>query len=373
MKIVKKGLTFPKTNKFAYFLITVTLFIYGLIVAKDFLYPITFGILLSYLLYPVANYFEKKKLPRIIAILLSILLATVVVSAIASIAIKRVGLFADNLPQLREKAAYSIKLFEEQLKYSFGFSDKFINKLINPNLINEILNIENLFSATTGTIFKIFMQPVYIFLFLYYRTKIAYFLLQIWGTENRQTVINILREISTVVTRYMLGVTTVVLILCFINSAGLWLIGIKYPLLLGIVSALFSYIPYFGNFIGASLPFLFALLTEDTPAYPLRVIVYAFGIHFIENNILSPNIVGNNVRISPLFIIIGLILAATIWGLPGMLVLIPFLAMFNIIIKYVPALKPFYFLLSTQGTKKHELTLRNIKKWYSNLRAKKQS
>lgn len=359
-----KGLTFPKTNKFAYFLISVTLIIYGLIVAKDFLYPITFGILLSYLLYPITNFFEKKNFPRIAAILISIILGAVIVTAIAILVIKRISSFTENLPEFREKVIYSIQILEERLKNTFGLSDKFLKNFINPNTVNDVLKVENIFSATTGTLFKILMQPVYIFLFLYYRTKMAYFILKITGRENRLTVLKILREISTVVTRYMLGVTTVVIILCFINSAGLFLVGIKYPMLLGILSALFSYIPYFGNFIGATIPFLFALITEDSYTYPVRVIIYAFVIHFIENNILSPNIVGNNVRISPLFIIIGLILAATIWGLPGMLVVIPFLAMFNIAIKHVPSLHPYSYLLSTQGTKRHALTAKNLKKWF---------
>ena len=99
------------------------------------------------------------------------------------------------------------------------------------------------------------MQPVYVFLFLYYRTKFAYFILKIVGRQNRLIAVKVLREIASVVTRYMLGVTTVVLILCFFNSIGLLIIGIKYPLLLGVISALFSFIPYFGNFIGGLVPF----------------------------------------------------------------------------------------------------------------------
>ncbi len=204
-------------------------------------------------------------------------------------------------------------------------------------LVSQIFDIgtqsEKIFSATTGTIFVILMQPVYVFLFLYYRTKFAYFFLKIVGRQNRLIAIEVLREIANVVTRYMLGVTTVVLILCFFNAIGLLLIGIQYPLLLGVISALFSFIPYFGNFIGGSIPFIFALLTEDSQVYALRIAIFVYIIHFVENNILSPNIVGNNIRINPFIIILGLIAGAMIWGIPGMLVAIPFLAMLNIILK----------------------------------------
>ncbi len=92
------------------------------------------------------------------------------------------------------------------------------------------------------------MQPVYVFLFLYYRTKFAYFYLKIVGRENRHIAIAALREIARVVTRYMLGVTTVVLILCFFNSAGLLIIGIKYPLLLGVIYGSFQFYSLFRQY-----------------------------------------------------------------------------------------------------------------------------
>jgi predicted PurR-regulated permease PerM len=231
---------------------------------------------------------------------------------------------------------------------------------------------EKIFSATTGTIFTVLMQPVYIFLFLYYRTKFAYFILKITGRKNRPMVVRILKEIATVVTRYMLGVTTVVLILCVFNSAGYLIIGIQYPLLLGVVSALFSFIPYFGNFIGGSIPFLFALLTEDSLIYSLRIFIFVYIVHLLENNILSPNIVGNNLRINPFAIIIGLIMASMVWGLPGMLIIIPFLAMLKIIFKNVPSMQPYSYLLGQRGTRRHALTVENIRKFAGKFRKKGQ-
>jgi predicted PurR-regulated permease PerM len=176
-----------------------------------------------------------------------------------------------------------------------------------------------------------------------------------------------LREIAVIVTRYMLGVTTVVLILCFFNATGLLLIGIQYPFLLGCISALFSFIPYFGNIIGGSIPFIFALLTEDSPRYAFRIAVFVYIIHFVENNILSPNIVGDNIRINPFIIILGLIAGAMIWGIPGMLVVIPFLAMLKIILKKIPGMQAYVFLLGPRGTSKHSLTRKNIKLFLENL------
>ena len=120
----------------------------------------------------------------------------------------------------------------------------------------------------------------------------------------------------------MLGVTTVVLILCFFNSIGLVNNWNQIPSCCwALFPPYFSFIPYFGNFIGGSIPFIFALLTEDSQVYALRIAVFVYIVHFFENNILSPNIVGNNIRLNPFVIILGLIAGAMIWGIPGMLVI----------------------------------------------------
>jgi predicted PurR-regulated permease PerM len=349
--------------RLTYFLLSIILLISGLIVAKDFLYPLAFGILLAYLLYPIVNFLEKKGMPRILSILLPILLALVLFIAIAIFVLKRINLFMDELPYFREKTIAHIESMQQYIESEFGIpAERFKNFLVT-QIIEIGTQSEQIFSTTTGTIFVILMQPVYVFLFLYYRTKFAYFFLKMVGMQNRLIAIGVLRDIARVVTRYMLGVTTVVLILCFFNALGLMLIGIQYPLLLGVISALFSFIPYFGNFIGGTIPFLFALLTEDSQVYALRIAIFVYIIHFFENNILSPNIVGDNIRINPFIIILGLISGAMVWGIPGMLVVIPFLAILHIVLQKIPGMQPYVYLLGVRGTGRHALTLPNIRRF----------
>ena len=344
--------------------------LYVLVLAKDFLYPLAFAVLLSYLIYPIVNFLEKKGMPRIFSILVPIIAALTIFVFLAFFILNRVGLFMDDLPNLREKTIEHIENLQRFAETEYGIPGERLKNFILTQIYDIGSQSGKIFSATTGTIFVVLMQPVYVFLFLYYRTKFAYFFLKIVGRNNRLIAIKVLREIATVATRYMLGVTSVVLLLCIFNSVGLIIIGIKYALLLGIISALFSFIPYFGNFIGGSIPFLFAILTEDSPKYALRIAIFVYIIHFTENNILSPNLVGNNIRINPFIIILGLIAGAMIWGLPGMLVTIPFLAIFNIIMKEIPGLQPYAYLFGNHGTKRHALTMENIKRYWYNLTKK---
>jgi predicted PurR-regulated permease PerM len=356
--------------RLTYFLLSIILLLYGLIMARDFLYPLAFGILLSYLLYPIVNYLEKKGMPRFLSILIPIVIALVLFVVLAIFILKRISLFMDELPYFREKTIAHIEAVQRYIESEFGIPGERFKNFLVAQIFEIGTQSGKIFSSTTGTIFVILMQPVYVFLFLYYRTKLAYFFLKMFGRQHRLIVVGVLRDIANVVTRYMLGMATVVIILCFFNSIGLLLIGIQYPLLLGVISALFSFIPYFGNFMGGTIPFIFALLTEDSQVYALRIAIFFYIVHFFENNILSPNIVGNHIRINPFIIILGLIIGAMVWGIPGMLVVIPFLAMLHIVLQKVPGMQPYVYLLGIRGTSRHALTFVNIRRFLADFRKK---
>jgi len=145
----------------------------------------------------------------------------------------------------------------------------------------------------------------------------------------------------------------------------LYIIGLKYAIMLGSIAALFSFIPYFGNILGYSIPLAFAIFTQGNPHLILGVIILFFIMHFIENNILMPNIVGGNVQLNAFVIILSLIIGATIWGIPGMLVIVPFMAVLRIIFENIPNMRPYSYLLGNKGTDEHSVTLSKIKSLFT--------
>lgn len=345
-------------------LLSITLFIYGLIQIKNFLYPIAFGLLIAYLLYPFVNFLEKHGFPRVFANLIAILFAIVIVGGVFLFFYEQFSHLVQNFSQLKERANNNIENLQHSLERIFRLKDNGIENFLKQQ-INQLFGgggLAEIFKATAGTIIRILILPVYVFLFLYYRTKFAYFIMKIVNKENKGNALNILRDISTVATKYMVGMTIVVLILCCLNSVGLLIIGIKYAILLGIVSAFFDFIPYFGTAMGGSLTLIFVLLTSENPShYALKIVIYYLIIQFIENNILTPNIVGGNVSINPFFIITGLVMGSMIWGIPGMLVTVPFLAITRIICSNIGVLEPYSFLLGPRGTRKHVINYKKIK------------
>ena len=351
-------------------LLTIILFIYGVIAAKQFLFPLAIGAMFAYLLFPIANFLEKHRFPRILAILTSIAFALVIIGVIVFLFYRQLTKMFADFDTLKESANTNIELLQHNLENLLGLQDnrleQFLKTQVDQFFQGNGGELGKAFSTTTGTILRIVLLPIYVFLFLYYRTKFAYFILKIVRKEQKHVTIKILRDISTVAARYMGGVSIVVLILCVLNSTGLLIIGVDYAILLGITSAFFNFIPYFGTLMGGAIPLLFVLLTTSDPLhYGLYVMILYAIVQVIENNILTPNIVGGNVKINPFFIILGLMMGGMVWGIPGMLVVVPFLAILRIIFYHIESMQPYAFLLGPRGTQKHSITLSKIKKAFN--------
>ena len=365
----------PTAQKFSFFLLAIILVFYVLITAKMFLYPLALGILFGYLLYPLANFLEKRRFPRILAILISIILLLTMITFTGLFVYRKLGVFVGDFPSFRVKAISRIDALEKTISELSGIADLKLTDFLRSRVTGMFDAGSNAFNraftATTGAIFRLGILPVFIFMFLYYRTKFAWFIMKIVPREKQLLTLNVLKEVSTVASRYMGGIFTVVFVLCIINSFGLYLAGIRYAITLGVIAAIFNFIPYFGTIIGYSIPFVFALLTGDSAQPAVKVLLVFLIVQFTENNILTPNIVGNYVKINPFMIILGVIAGGMVWGLPGMFVVIPFLAIIRIISEHIPTLHPYVYLLGTGGTRRHALTGENIRKFLNRLRKHK--
>lgn len=362
---------FPPIVKLTFYLLFIILLIYGLIEARNFLYPIFFAVLLSYLLYPFASFLEKKGVPRILAIIISILFAIVLIAGAGFFVYTQVQVFVDDFPTFKRQALANVdqlELFiEEQFDVSSTEQHQWIKERINDIFESGAQFFGSAFTATTGTITKIVLMPVYIFFMLYYRNKFKEFIMQFIPRGKHEKTERLLSDVSFVTERYMGGVFAVVLILCFLNSIGLMIVGLKYAILLGVISALFNFIPYFGTLIGGVVPLIYALLLSPFPQKAIGVIILFIIIQFLENNILTPNITGGNVQLNPFITILSIILGGMIWGLPGMVLIVPFIAMFKIFCGYVDSLKPYNYLLGIGGTEQHALTANKIKSFFQRL------
>jgi len=335
--------------------------IFFLIATRQLLVPLFLSVLLAYALYPASSRLERY-MPRILTNFLLIIGCVILFFGVLAAFGLLVASFSDDLPQIQEQLQMNINVWREFLTERLGISDERIDSLVS-NIQGLSQYIGALFEATTNTILILALIPVYAFLLLHYRNKFREFLSRVTTPEQEEIVGNVVSKAATVVPHYIKGLLIVFFILIIINSAGFYIIGVNYALLMGIVAAFFNLIPYLGTIIGYLIVFLFVLVSQEA-SVALLVVVQFFIVQFLENNILTPNITGSHVEINPLVTIFSLIAGGMLWGLPGMFIVIPYLALIKVICDNVPNLEPIGFLMGIEGVEDHAITIDAIKRTF---------
>lgn len=330
------------------------LIVSALVITKTLLVPLFFSVLLAYLLYPAARRMEKKGIPRIATNFILIIGTAVIAAATVYGIALLIASFSTDLPEIQKQLNENISQFQRTLTRWIGLQESEQDDMVKNALGNTGQYLQTLFTATANSILAVGLVPVYTFLLLFYRDKFEKFV-QILVPDNQQNIASdIIAQASTIVPKYMKGLFVVCFILAGLNSIGFYLTGVNYAILFGVVAAFFNLIPYLGTVIGYGLVFIFVLATQSV-GLALGVLAQFFVVQFTENNILTPNITGSYVQINPLVTIFSLIAGGMIWGLPGMFMVIPYLAMMKIICENIDSLKPIGFLLGTRGTERHTL------------------
>jgi predicted PurR-regulated permease PerM len=345
---------YPFYIKSTVILFGLILLTYTLLNLRDILVPLAFAVIIGILLNPIVNRLQSKRIPKMVAIILAMLAALILITGIAFFLSTQIAQFSDTIPLLTKKSAELMAQLQTWLNQAFGIS---IQKQVQ--LINDALNgSKTLVGQTLGTAFGIlgvvFLIPVYVFLFLWYKGLILNFLYEVFAEENSRKVADILSETKFAIQSYMVGLLIEAGIVAVLNSTALLILGVQYAILLGIIGALLNMIPYIGGLIAILLPILIATVTKDGYSTQLGILGAYALIQFIDNNFLVPNIVSSKVQINALVSILIVLLGGALWGVAGMFLSIPIIAIVKIIFDRVDDLKPWGKLLGDEIQTKKE-------------------
>jgi predicted PurR-regulated permease PerM len=324
-----------------------------LVVGQAFFIPFILAVFLSFLLFPISNKLEKIKVPKALAIIISILVALVFVAALIWFFVGQVTNFQDDLPLLKskinEKGARIINWISGITHIEQDRIRSWMHTKIRESDDAGAQVVIGVFSFTGTFIAMLGLIPVYIFFLTYFKEKYKTFV-KLISKDNHIKTIQIIEKISTVSKNYLKGVFIDVVILSVLSSVGYMLLGIKHAILFGVLAAMLNVIPYIGVLVGSLLPVIMAMITKDEIGYAIGAIGVAAVVQFLDNNIINPYIVGSSVSINPLTAIVVLIIGAMIWGIPGMVLSIPLAGVAKLICDNIETLKPYGFLIGEERT-----------------------
>ena len=322
-------------------------FFYILHVGQNILVPLVFALVIAILLNPAVNYMERR-MHRVIAITIVVIAAAIIILGLLFFIGSQAFMLSNSFPLFNLR--FNL-ILSDCVRWTAGAFD------INPTQIelwisnakNEWMNntpafIGQTLNTLSGVLIIIFLIPVYIFLFLFYKPLLLQFIAMLFLENNHETIVDILLETKKLIQKYLQGLLIEFVFISGLYTIALLLLGINYALLLGVIGGLLNLIPYIGRFIAVSLPIMLALVTKE-PIFTF----YIFGayalIKFIDNNFINPMIVASRVKINALFSIVVVLIGGALWEIPGMFLSLPVTAIIKVVFDRITVLKPFGFLL----------------------------
>ncbi len=345
---------YPFYIKSTVVLLGLMLFCIALFTLKEILAPIAFSMIIAILLNPLVNKLQNKGMGKILSISLSLALAFLIVAGILYFISSQVMNFGDNLPALKVKFNEHLAQLQQWIAGNFNVSVPKQQEALNDALNNSKALLGTAVGGLLGTIGLIVLIPIYVFLLLFYKTLIINFFHEVFAEENAAKVSEVLGETKSAIQSYMVGLLLEALVVAVMNSVALLLLGVEYAILLGVIGALLNMLPYIGGIIAIALPVIIAAVTKDGFTTPLLIVAAYTVIQFIDNNFLVPFLVSSRVKINAFFSVVVVLLGGALWGVAGMFLSIPFVAILKIIFDRLPEMKPWGKLLGDEVPTRHK-------------------
>lgn len=344
---------YPFYIKVPAILVGLIAFVYILFVIGDILIPVAFAMLITILLNPLYAKFEAV-MPKVLAILLTILVAVLAVAGLFYFLSAQVSVFLESIPLLKQKVSTLLIQLQGWTKDKFGFNiDKQVSALTE-NLAN---GGGSMLKSTVGPVLTfisvVLLIPTYVFLLLYYKPLILDFLFQVFSEKHSLQVAEILSQTKNAVQNFMQGLMIETVVVCTLNSIVLLVIGVPSAIVIGVIGGILNLIPYIGGIIAIALPLLMVTITQEGFSGQIAVLASYLVIQFIDNNILVPRIVSSKVQVNALISIIGVLMGGTMWGVSGMFLSIPLIGVLKIIFDRIEGTKPWGSLLGIEIPSEH--------------------
>jgi predicted PurR-regulated permease PerM len=321
---------------------------------KNILIPISFALLISFVLYPVCAWFEKKGLNRLMAILVSISFVTLLGLLVVALLIYQFISFLDEWPAIQAKFMRAVADLSEMIEI-VGLSkeeqSRMLSKMSDQSGGNILGFITNAISASTFSIVLLVLIPVYAILILYYRSYWLKILGRLFPSEKNESLREMLSLTIQAYYNFIKGMALVYIIVGSLNSVGLLLLGVPHAILFGFIASILTFIPYVGIIVGSLLPITMAWITYDSIWYPVGIIGIFAVVQYLEANVIFPVAVSNRLNVNTLVMLIAIFIGGTLWGMAGMILFVPFVGIAKLIADHNPKWKTFSMILGTDNGK----------------------
>jgi len=342
-------ITPPFYTKLAHITVSILAIGYIAIVGKTILAPLIIALLFAMLLIPFANLLERKlKFPRAMSSFVVLIILVGVISGVMVLLGSQLSEFSQDIPAFEKQLMDSLEMLQNWIAHSFHIDNDKQAEYIN-NTTSEALGKgtalvgATLMSLSSSLLFMVFIF-LYTFFLLMHRSLLLRFILALFHDDHSPVVREVVSRIQYIIRKYIVGLLLQMAIVAALSCTVFSILGIKYAFLLGMLTGILNVIPYVGIFISLLLSVLVTFATATTTDV-LFVIIALTVIHLVDGNYIMPKIVGSKVKLNTLTSVLGLVIGEMIWGITGMFLAIPVIAVAKVIFDRVEGLKPWGMVL----------------------------
>ena len=316
----------------------------GLKIAQSFLLPILMAFFVATVSFPLLNFLREKKVPRVVAVLLTVAFDFIFLAGLALLAVTLIGdlqekwnvRYAAEVSDQIRKASRSLA----QTLSAYGIPDaqEKINEAVNNNLANlQNIRFERIWYVGTGVLGRVVgflgTSLVTLILTVFMLGEARMFgrrleAISLARGPNLARILSATRDIQ----RFLAIKTAISLLTGILAGLLCWMAGLDFYILWGILAFFLNFIPVIGSIVAGVPPTILALLVAGVP----NAVMVAGGYLLINNflgNLVEPMLVGRRFGISTLVVVISVLFWGWLWGPLGMLLAVPLTMVLKVILE----------------------------------------
>jgi predicted PurR-regulated permease PerM len=319
----------------------VVLFLYY---AAGVVITILLSVLIAYFLDPAVEYLERLRVPRTIGALIMVVLLIAVLGAAGYGLYDRTSQFAADWPKYREIIRAAFGNIQEKVGNIEGGVTGFTPSSGSSQPAGGSSSIHEFLVSGIGSLYALVLEgtfvPFLVFFMLAEKRVVWHGTLQLFPVSRRTQVKETLEDLRDVLRDYLIGMCVVTLVVVALSSVFFLILGLDFPVLLGLFSGILNMVPYIGAVLAWFPAFLLAVVKYKSVSHFAVIAVVLTSIHVLAQNLIAPQLVGRQVQLNAVAITISLLFWGWLWGGMGLILGIPITAAFRVICDHIESLKP---------------------------------
>ncbi|RLC54254.1 MAG: hypothetical protein DRH79_01165 [Candidatus Cloacimonadota bacterium] len=333
-------------------IIVMVIAIYILRTLKGIFIPLTFAIFLSMLFQPLNRFLHEHKIPMWINIFVMVIIILILFTGMGTIIYTSVSSFVTEFPKYEEQISNMVEKLFMTFEIPVEEVTYYLKNKVNWLQLADKMSLSKVISSTMGNFIdfmvKLLLTVAFMIFIVLERTKIFERINKVITEDEAAHSTIVTQDIERSVKTFIINKTLISLATGLISMFFIAIFGVDFVVISGFLIFILNYIPNFGSIVASGFPILICFLQYGLSWQLIAITATLIGTQMTMGNFVEPKIMGNELKLSPLVVLLSLIFWFWVWGPVGMILAVPFTSAFNLILKEIPSMRVISAIISSE-------------------------